>query len=100
MKTLSSISTPSQIKVWLDILQRFPTLAFFWISTKAPIFVSSPIVHPYKLMNLDNLTARPSFTSGAIEQNSFTGGSILLSGEWTSRRLPASGQSANRHDRH
>ena len=46
MKTLSSIVTPSQINVWLEILQRLPTVAFFWISTKAPIFVSSPISHP------------------------------------------------------
>src|SRR6266852_2759653 len=52
MKTLSSISTPSQMNVWLEILQRLPTLAFFWISTKAPILVSSPISQPYKLMNL------------------------------------------------
>ncbi len=33
MKTLSSIVTPSQMKVWLEILQRLPTLAFFWISS-------------------------------------------------------------------
>src|SRR5262249_17683526 len=35
--TLSSISTPSQINVWLEILQRRPTVEFFWISTNAPI---------------------------------------------------------------
>jgi hypothetical protein len=46
MKTLSSMVTPSQMKVWLEILQDLPTLAFFWISTNAPIFVWSPISHP------------------------------------------------------
>src|SRR6266436_1865442 len=29
MNTLSSMSTPSQMKVWLEILQRRPMLAFF-----------------------------------------------------------------------
>ena len=62
MKTLSSMVTPSQIKVWLEILQRLPTVAFFWISTNAPILVSSPISHPYRLMNLESFTSRPSFT--------------------------------------
>ena len=28
-KTLSSIVTPSQMNVWLEILQRLPTIAFF-----------------------------------------------------------------------
>ena len=44
--TWSSIVTPSQMNVWLEILQRLPTVAFFWISTNAPIFVSSPISQP------------------------------------------------------
>jgi len=34
------------MKVWLETLQFFPTVAFFWISTNAPIFVSSPISQP------------------------------------------------------
>ena len=34
------------MKVWLEILQLLPTMAFFWISTKAPILVSSPISQP------------------------------------------------------
>ena len=55
MKASSSIVTPSQIKVWLEILQFFPILEFFWISTKAPIFVLSPISQPYRLMNFDKL---------------------------------------------
>ncbi len=38
--------TPSQMKVWLEILQRRPTVTPFWISTQAPIFVSSPISQP------------------------------------------------------
>src|ERR1019366_833132 len=69
MKTSSSIWTPSQMKVWLEILQFSPTLAFFWISTKAPILVLAPIEQPYRLMNLDSLTPSPSLTSGAIERN-------------------------------
>src|SRR5271166_3563459 len=68
--TSSSIMTPSQTKVWLEILQFFPTLAFFWISTNAPIFVPSPISQPYRLMNFDSLTSFPSFTSGAMQQYS------------------------------
>ena len=35
-KTSSSIVTPSQMKVWLEILQRAPIEAFFWTSTKRP----------------------------------------------------------------
>src|ERR1700687_2836409 len=89
MKTLSSIATPSQMNVWLEILQRRPTLAFFWISTNAPIFVSSPISHPYRLMNLESRTPFPSFTSGAIEQNSFTDAPTLPSFEWNGGPLPA-----------
>src|SRR4029079_569649 len=46
MKTLSSMFTPSQTKVGLEILQRLPTFAFFWIWTNAPIWVSSPISQP------------------------------------------------------
>jgi hypothetical protein len=46
MNTWSSIVTPSQMKVWLEILHRRPTVAFFWISTNAPILVSSPMVQP------------------------------------------------------
>ena len=66
MKTKSSIVTPSQMNVWLEILQRRPTFAFFWISTNAPIFVSSPISQPYMLMKRASLTSLPSFTSGAM----------------------------------
>ena len=40
------METPSQMKEWLEILQRLPTLACFWISTNAPILVSLPISHP------------------------------------------------------
>src|SRR5437879_3450002 len=45
-KTSSSMLTPSQMNVWLWILQRAPTRAPFWISTNVPISVSSPIVQP------------------------------------------------------
>src|SRR5271166_5504711 len=58
------------MNVWLEILQFFPTLAFFWISTNAPIFVPSPISQPYRLMNFDSLTSLPSLTSGAMQQYS------------------------------
>ncbi len=68
MKTWSSIVTPSQMNVWLEILQRLPTFAFFWISTNAPILVSSPISQPYRLMNRASLTSFPSFTSGSDAQ--------------------------------
>src|SRR5690348_14140668 len=68
MKTSSSRVTPSQMKVWLEILQFLPTFAFFWISTKAPILVLSPISQPYRLMNFESLTLSPSFTSGAMHK--------------------------------
>jgi hypothetical protein len=55
------------MKVWLEILHRRPTLEFFWISTNAAIFVSSPISQPYKLMNFESFTSFPSFTLGAID---------------------------------
>src|SRR4030095_13674489 len=45
--------------------------AFFWISTNAPIFDSSPISHPYRLMNLPSLTSLPSFTLAATHAYSF-----------------------------
>src|SRR3989339_636186 len=69
--------TPSQIKVWLEILQRFPMEAFFWISTKAPIFVCSPIRQPYRLTKAWMETSLPSETSGAIRHNS-TGSSLWV----------------------
>ncbi len=50
-KTSSSIVTPSQMNVWLWILQRAPTTAPLWISTKVPIRVSSPMRHPYRFAN-------------------------------------------------
>ncbi len=46
MKTSSSMVTPSQMKVWEEILQCPPMTAPFWISTNVPILVSSPIVQP------------------------------------------------------
>jgi N utilization substance protein A len=45
-KTSSSISTPSQMKVWLEILHAAPITAPRWISTKEPIRVLSPMRHP------------------------------------------------------
>jgi len=44
--TSSSIVTPSQTNVCEEILQRAPIVAFFWISTNAPMRVSSPIRQP------------------------------------------------------
>jgi hypothetical protein len=46
MKQSSSTVTPSQRKLWLEILQRAPTTTFFWISTKAPMRLSSPTRQP------------------------------------------------------
>src|SRR5271166_1261248 len=91
MNTLSSIVTPSQIKLWLETLQFFPTVAFFWISTNAPIFVFSPIWQPYRLINLESLTPEANFTSGAIEQNSFTIAPTFLAFAWNTR-LPIDSQ--------
>jgi len=34
------------MKQWLETLHRLPIVAFFWISTKAPILLSSPISQP------------------------------------------------------
>ena len=84
MNTWSSIVTPSQMKVWLEILQRRPTLAFFWISTNAPIFVSSPISQPYRLMNLASLT---SFAQLDVRRDSevFVRGLLLHDGVSFSR---------------
>ena len=46
MNTSSSMVTPSQMKVWLEILQRRPMLAPRWISTKVPIREPSPTLQP------------------------------------------------------
>src|SRR5262249_5961675 len=46
--TPSSIVTPSQMKVWLDILQFAPLDAPFWIPTRLPIFGPPPTRHPYR----------------------------------------------------
>src|ERR1700722_12943663 len=84
MKTSSSIVTPSHTNVWLEILQFLPTLAFFCISTNAPIFVLSPISHPYRLINLESLTPLPNFTLGPIAQYSFTTAPTLSFWLWRS----------------
>ncbi len=44
--TSSSIVTPSQMNVWLETFTFLPIFAFFWISTKVPIFEPSPISQP------------------------------------------------------
>src|SRR5438132_4568206 len=66
--TSSSMATPSQMKVCEEILQSEPIVAFFWISTNAPIFVSSPISHPYRFTRSGwwIITSRPSRTVLAI----------------------------------
>ena len=51
-----------------DLAVACPTVAFFWISTNAPILVSSPISQPYRLMNCDSFTFSPSLTSGAMQR--------------------------------
>jgi hypothetical protein len=45
-KTSSSIVTPSQMNVWLWILQLEPMAAPRCTSTNVPMRVSSPIVQP------------------------------------------------------
>ena len=45
-KTSFSIVTPSQMNVWLWILQRAPIEAPRWISTNVPIRDASPIEQP------------------------------------------------------
>src|ERR1035437_696867 len=47
--TPSSIVTPEQIKLWLEILQLAPMEAPRCTSTNAPTFVPSPILQPYRL---------------------------------------------------
>src|SRR5512140_3692133 len=76
MNTSSSIVTPSQMKVWLEILQFFPIFAPFWISTKVPILLWSPISHPYRLTKSYTFTPSPNFTVGAISWRS--PGSIFI----------------------
>src|SRR5262245_60352132 len=66
MKQSSSTVTPSHRKLWLEILQRAPTTTFFWISTNAPMRVSSPIRQPYRFTKQWTATFRPSCTSGAM----------------------------------
>src|SRR6266700_704260 len=65
-KQSSSIVTPSQRKVWLEILQRAPTTTFVWISTNAPMRVSSPTRQPYRFTKQWTATFRPRRTSGAM----------------------------------
>ena len=45
--TPSSRVTPSQMNVWLEILQRAPITAPRWISTNVPIRESAPTAQPY-----------------------------------------------------
>src|SRR5215211_5020996 len=100
MKTSSSIVTPSQTKVWLDILQFRPTFAFFWISTNAPIFVPSPTSHPYRLMNFESLTSLPSLTSDAMQQYSFIARLLSPAPSKTARQTRVAGQRADQLFRH
>src|SRR5579885_121737 len=63
--TSSSITTPEQMKLWLEILHRRPIRASRCTSTKAPSRVSSPISHPYRFTNGLSRTRSPRRTSGA-----------------------------------
>ena len=45
-KTASSIVTPAQTNVWLEILQRLPMVAPRCTSTNAPMRVLSPMRQP------------------------------------------------------
>src|SRR5205814_5558802 len=73
-KTSSPISTPSQMNVWLWILQRRPMRAPRCTSTKVPIRVSSPIEQPYRFVNAWTTTPVPNSTSLTSRYGaSFTG---------------------------
>src|ERR1039458_5904635 len=98
MNALSSTTTPSQINVWLDILQRFPTTAFFWISTNAPIFVSLPISQPYRFIKFESCTFSPSFTSLEMQLLEFIGRPGILSSPAIHLLLPASSPPAARRE--
>src|SRR5208283_4300714 len=100
MKTLSSIVTPSQTKVWLEILQRLPTMAFFWISTNAPILVSSPTSHPYRLTNLESLTSLPSLTSEEMQTYSFINKPMPPAVAATELRPPTFSRPVSQRHRH
>jgi hypothetical protein len=50
-------------EVWLWILQRAPTVAPRWISTKVPTRVPSPIRQPYRFVNEWTMTCAPKRTS-------------------------------------
>src|SRR5260370_4974698 len=67
MKTSSSIKTPEQMNVWLEILQRAPIAASRWTSTNAPRRVSSPMLQPYRLTKGPSATLSPSLTSAATQ---------------------------------
>ena len=90
MKTPSSIVTPSQMNVWLEILQFLPMTAFFWISTKAPILLLSPTAHPYRLRNFESFTFFPSFTSEEIQEYSLISRLFLPCSTGIGPRLPVS----------
>src|SRR5690606_37427257 len=61
--TSSPMTTPSQMKVWLWILQRAPITTPRWISTNGPTRVASPSSQPYRLVNDCTTTPRPQRTS-------------------------------------
>src|ERR1035437_6747492 len=96
MNTLSSTTTPSQINVWLDILQRFPTTAFFWISTNEPIFVSLSLSQPYSFIKFESCSFSPSFTSLEMQLLEVIGRPGILSSPAIHLLLPASSPPAAR----
>ena len=80
MKTSSSMVTPSQMKVWLEILQFLPMVAFFWISTKAPILVLSSDAAAVEIDELGELDVLAQLhVVGAMQRYSLTGRSSLPS---------------------
>src|SRR4051812_38702650 len=77
-KTSSPMCTPSQMNEWLWILQRAPTVAPRWISTKGPMRLASPIEQPYRLVNEATRTSSPKVTSSISRCGaSFAGASAI-----------------------
>ena len=55
---------------WLDTLQRFPTLAFFWISTKAPIF---GLVADFAAVEIDEFRKANIYSQLDVVRNAIEG---------------------------
>jgi len=76
---VSSIVTPHKIKLWLETLQFFPTVSVLLDFNKGSDFSCSlSDFGSRKGDGIRKLDSVSQFTSGAIEQNSFTGTQFLF----------------------